>query len=393
MLNFTYYNPVSVIFGRGSIGELPKVMPKCEKILLSYGGGSIKRNGVYEQVLAALKGRTVLEFGGIEPNPRYETCMKAVELARAEGVDFLLAVGGGSTLDGTKFIAAAVPYKAKDPWDMFTNWARVPANPLPLGCVLTLPATGSEMNGGSVVSREATKEKLFFHSPNVFPRFSILDPETTYSLPPRQTANGIVDAFVHTTEQYLTYPADAPLQDRQAEAILLTLIEEGPKALAEPRDYGVRANVMWCATQALNGLIGCGVPQDWTAHMIGHELTALYGIDHAQSLAVVAPGVWRHQLDRKRAKLLQYTERVVAGTLRVPHHGHGHDENVRIDQAITATEEFFRSLGVGTRLCDYNIPADAPEVVAARLAARRMKLGEHGDLGENEVREIVASRK
>ena len=295
MLNFTYYNPVQSVFGRGSIAELPKVMPACEKVLLTYGGGSIKRNGVYEQVHAALKGRRLLEFGGIEPNPRYETCMKAVELARAEGVDFLLAVGGGSTIDGTKFIAAAVPYKAKDPWDMLTNWARVPANPLPLGCVLTLPATGSEMNGGAVVSRESTNEKLFFHSPHVFPRFSILDPETTYSLPARQTANGVVDAFVHTTEQYLTYPADAPLQDRQAEAILLTLVEEGPKALADPQNYAVRANLMWCATQALNGLIGCGVPQDWTTHMIGHELTALYGIDHAQSLAIVLPGVLQHQ--------------------------------------------------------------------------------------------------
>jgi NADP-dependent alcohol dehydrogenase len=366
-------------------------MPKSEKVLLVYGGGSIKRNGVYEQVVGALKGRGLLEFGGIEPNPRYETCMKAVEVARAEGADFLLAVGGGSTLDGTKFIAAAVPYKAKDPWDMLTNWARVPANPLPLGCVLTLPATGSEMNGGSVVSREATKEKLFFHSPHVFPRFSILDPETTCSLPPRQTANGIVDAFVHTTEQYLTYPAGAPLQDRQAEAILLTLVEEGPKALADPRNYAVRANLMWCATQALNGLIGCGVPQDWTAHMIGHELTALYGIDHAQSLAVVAPGVWRHQHQRKRAKLLQYAERVAAGALGAPQPAE-QDEDARIDRAIAATEQFFRSLGVGTRLSDYNIPADAPDVVAARLAKRRMRLGEHGDLGEKDVREILASR-
>jgi NADP-dependent alcohol dehydrogenase len=403
MLNFTYCNPVHVVFGKGSIAELPKVMPRSERVLLVYGGGSIKGNGVYEQVVAALDGRRWLEFGGVEPNPRYETCMKAVALARAEGVDFLLAVGGGSTLDGTKFIAAAVPYKAKDPWDMLGNWARVPIDPLPLGCVLTLPATGSEMNGGAVVSREATNEKLFFQSPHVFPRFSILDPETTYSLPPRQTANGVVDAFIHTTEQYLTYPADAPLQDRQAEALLRTLVEEGPKALSDPRNYAVRANLMWCATQALNGVIGCGVPQDWTTHMIGHELTALYGIDHAQSLAVVAPGVWRHQRQRKRAKLLQYANRVVAdalrvpqpakvaGTLRVPQPGEP-DEDTRIDQAIAATEAFFNSLGVGTRLSDYNVPADAPEVVAARLAKRRMRLGEHGDLGEKEVREILASR-
>ena len=310
MLNFTYHNPVQIVFGKGSIAELPKLVPAEAKMLLTYGGGSIKRNGVYEQVTPRPAGRRMIEFGGIEPNPRYETCLKAVELARAEGVEFLLAVGGGSVVDGTKFIAAAVPYKGKDPWDMLTNWIRVPANPLPLGCVLTLPATGSEMNGGAVISRNATQEKLYFVSPRTFPRFSILDPETTYSLPPRQTANGIVDALVHTTEQYLTYPADAPLQDRQAEAILLTLIEEGPKALADPQNYAVRANLMWCATQALNGLIGCGVPQDWTTHMIGHELTALYGIDHAQSLALVLPGTLRHQRQRKRAKLLQYAQRV-----------------------------------------------------------------------------------
>ena len=266
---------------------------------------------------------------------------------------------------------------------MLSNGPASRPNPLPLGCVLTLPATGSEMNGGAVISRESTKEKLFFVTPQTFPRFSILDPETTYSLPPRQMANGIVDAFVHTTEQYLTYPADAPLQDRQAEAILLTLIEEGPKALADPQNYAVRANLMWCATQALNGLIGCGVPQDWATHMIGHELTALYGIDHAQSLAVVLPGVLRHQKQRKRAKLLQYADRVWG--LR------DGDEDARIDQAIDQTEQFFRSLGVGTRLADYNIPHEAVELVAARLAKRRMKLGEHQDLGEKEVKEILAS--
>ncbi len=310
MQNFTYYNPVKIVFGRGSIAELPKLLPADAQILMTYGGGSIRRNGVYDQVVAALKGRAMLEFGGIEPNPHYETCMKAVEIVRANGVGFLLAVGGGSVLDATKFIAAASVYRGKDPWDIMTDWSLAPADALPLGSVLTLPATGSEMNGGSVVTRESIKEKLFFNSPHVFPRFSILDPETTFSLSSRQTANGVVDAFVHTTEQYLTFPADAALQDRQAEALLLTLLEEGPKAMDEPNNYEVRANLMWCATQALNGLIGCGVPQDWTTHMIGHELTALYGVDHAQSLAIVLPGVLQHQKDRKRAKLLQYSDRV-----------------------------------------------------------------------------------
>ncbi len=322
MLNFTYHNPVNIVFGKGAIAELPKLVPAGAKVLMTCGGGSIKRNGVYQQVIRAMQGRSMLEFAGIEPNPRYETCLRAVALAQAEGIDFLLAVGGGSVIDGTKFIAAAVAYQGADPWDMLLDSSRVPPNPLPLGCVLTLPATGSEMNGGAVISREATREKLFFVTPQTLPRFSILDPETTYSLPPRQVANGIVDAWVHTTEQYLTYPVDAPLQDRQAEAILLTLLDEGPKALADPQNYAVRANVMWSATQALNGLIGCGVPQDWATHMIGHELTALYGIDHAQSLALVLPGVLRCQKQRKRAKLLQYGDRIWGlrhGEEDVPH--------------------------------------------------------------------------
>ena len=386
MQNFTYHNPVKVVFGRGSIAELPKLLPANAKIMMTYGGGSIKANGVYDQVTHALQGRSAVEFAGIEPNPRYETCMKAVERVQAEGVEFLLAVGGGSVLDGTKFIAAASKYKGKEPWDFFSDWSRIPKNPLPIGCVLTLPATGSEMNGGAVVSRNATKEKLFFISPGTLPRFSILDPETTFTLPPRQTANGIVDAFVHVTEQYLTFPADVLLQDRQAEAILLTLIEEGPKALAEPKNYAVRANLMWSATQALNGVIGCGVPQDWATHMIGHEFTALYGIDHAQSLALVLPGVLQHERERKRAKLLQYARRVWSIL-----EGEG-GEDVQIDRAIEKTEQFFRSLNVGTRFSDYQISRDAIDLVAKRLAARGMKLGEHGDLGEKAVREILALR-
>ncbi len=402
MLNFTYHNPTTIVFGRGSIAELPNLIPATAKVLMTYGGGSIKRNGVYEQVVRAMQGRPMSEFGGIEPNPRYETCLKAVDQVRAEKIGFLLAVGGGSVLDGTKFIAAAAKYRGKEPWDLLTHWDRVPAGSLPVGCVLTLPATGSESNGGAVISREATHEKLFFNSPYTFPRFSILDPEATFTLPPRQTANGIVDAFVHTTEQYLTYPADAPLQDRQAEAILLTLVEEGPKALAEPRNYAARANLMWCATQALNGVIGCGVPQDWATHMIGHELTVLYGIDHAQSLAVVHPGVLRHQRDRKRAKLLQFAERVwnVSGTLRVPEADGVTDQDALADQAIDRMDQFFRSLGVGTRLADYNILVDAPAVVAARLGqawhepwrARGFEReGNQGDIGVAKVMLWVAS--
>jgi NADP-dependent alcohol dehydrogenase len=377
MNNFTYRNPVELVFGKGTIAELRRLVPQGDKVLFAYGGGSIKKNGVYDQVRAALEGRDVLEFAGIEPNPRYETCMKAVDLCRREGVGFLLAVGGGSVLDAVKFIAAAVPFQG-EPWDILAKHAKVEAA-LPLGSVLTLPATGSEMNGNSVISRDETREKLAFYSPLVYPKFSILDPETTFTLPPRQTANGVVDAFAHTMEQYMTYPADAPLQDRMAEAILSTLIEIGPKLLEHPHDYQLRANMMWTATMALNGLIGLGVPQDWATHGIGHELTALYGMDHGQTLAVVMPAVWRFKFADKKAKLAQYAERVwgVAGT-----------EEEKAKAAIEKTEEFFRLLGVKTRLAEYGAE-NAVEQVPPRLAQRGVVLGERRDIGPDQVREIL----
>ncbi len=384
MLNFTYYNPVKIVFGRGSIARLPELIPAGAKVMLIYGGGSIKRNGVYDQVFSALRDNPPAEFGGVEPNPQYETCLRAVERVRAEGIDFLLGVGGGSAMDTAKFVAAAAAYPSSEPWEMVYDWSRTPADSLPVGCIPTLAATGSEMNFISVISRRETREKLSVKSPYIFPRFSILDPATTCSLPVRQTANGVVDAFSHVAEQYMTYPADTPLQDRQAEAILLTLIEEGPKALREPENYAVRANLMWSAAQALNSLIGCGVPQDWSSHMLGHQLTALYGIDHARSLAVVMPGVWRQQFARKKAKLAHYAARV--WDIR----DGGEDSRAR--RAIDRTEEFFHSLGVPTRLSDYDIPADAAERVASRAAKLGRKLGEHQDLTEKDLREILALR-
>ncbi len=383
MLNFTYYNPTRIVFGKGTISEIKNLIPEKAKVMLTYGGGSIRRNGVYDQVMHALEGHRVIEFGGIEPNPHYETCLKAVAQVKAEGVDFLLAAGGGSAIDGTKFIAAAAKYPGPEPWDLLLN-ASLIRDALPLGTVLTLPGTGSEMNCGAVISRHATTEKLFFLSEHTFPRFSILDPETTFTLPDRQFANGTVDAYVQVLEQYLTYDVDAPLQDRFSEGILLTLVAEAPKVKADPRNYDTRANIMWCATNGLNGWIACGQPQDWASHMIGHELTALYGVDHGQSLAIVMPGVMHHQRRRKRKKLLQYAERVWGLT--------DGNEDSRIDQAIAKTEEFFRSLGVGTRLADYRIPADSAPLVAARLAERKMLLGEHQDIGRQEVEQILTLR-
>lgn len=377
MENFSYHNPVKIIFGRQTIAQLANEIPANAKVLMTYGGGSIKKNGVYEQVKTALAGFDLLEFGGIEPNPHYETCMKAVELIRKEKVAFLLAVGGGSVVDGTKLIAAAVSF-AGNPWDIVAR--RTPfASALPIGVVLTLPATGTEMNGNSVVTRAATQEKLSFSSPLVYPKFSILDPETTYSLPPRQISNGVVDAFVHVAEQYMNPPANAPLQDYYAESILKVLIEEGPRALSAPQDYNVRANVMWAATMALNGLIACGVPQDWSTHEIGHELTALHGLDHGQTLAVVMPGVWRTLRAQKFDKLLQMGERVfgIAG---------GSPEE-RVEAAIDATENFFRSLGTKTKLAEYGLDETVIEPVAQRFAARQ-----HPFITPDMVRKVLKQR-
>ena len=370
MQNFSFHNPTRILFGQGQLAELSREIPAGARVLITYGGGSVVKTGTLDEVKAALKDFSVFEFAGIEPNPTYETLMQAVELARRERIDFLLAVGGGSVIDGTKFIAAAIPF-AGDPWEILAEHASV-ASAIPFGTVLTLPATGSEMNNFAVITRRASNDKLAFASPLVFPRFSVLDPTRTYTLPPRQVANGVVDAFVHVVEQYLTYPADAKVQDRFAEGLLLTLIEEGPKALREPENYAVRANLMWTATLALNGLIGAGVPQDWATHMLGHELTALHGLDHAQTLAVVLPAMLQVRRTEKRAKLLQYAERVWG--LREG------DEDARIDAAIQRTREFFESLQVPTRLSDYGIGTDAIPALVAQLERHGMvALGEHQD--------------
>lgn len=379
MNNFIYCNPVKIVFGKGEIARLSELVPSDRKILMTYGGGSIKRNGVYDQVKKALAGRNMLEFGGIEPNPRYETLMKAVEICKKKGIDFLLSVGGGSVLDGTKFIAAAAMYEDGDPWIILAKRLS-PTKAIPLGCVLTLPATGSEMNTFAVISRESTKEKLAFSSPAVYPQFSILDPETTFTLSTEQTANGIVDAFTHVMEQYLTYPVYAPLQDRQAEGILLTLIEEAPKVLKNPCDYNARAAIMWCATQALNGLIACGVPQDWSTHMIGHELTAFYGLDHARTLAIVLPAVLRHQLKNKEQKLRQYAERIW---------GISPDKPSAAIEAIDKTEQFFRSVGMKTKLSENGIGRERFEDIANRFRTRGARLGEHQAIGPEQVIEIL----
>lgn len=385
MYNFEYQNPVKIIFGKGTIPKLAGEIPDNAKVLLIYGGGSIKRTGVYDQVKGALKNVEWLEFGGIEPNPHYETCMQAVDIIKKEKVTFLLSVGGGSVLDATKFIAAAALYKGDDPWDFLSHRYEVEVEEaLPLAAVLTLPATGSEMNGNAVITRESTQEKLAFGSPKVMPRFSILDPECIFTLPDKQVANGIVDAFMHVLEQYLTFPVNSPIQDRFAESILTTLIEEGPKVLANRNDYDAAANFMWSATLALNGLIGSGVPQDWATHMIGHELTAFHGIDHARTLAIVLPGMMNIKRENKKEKILRFGERIwgiTDGTY-----------NERIDKAIAKTVEFFESLGVPCTLPEYDVPAETIGKIKERFRQRSSKQGEKGDIDHNEVEAILRDR-
>lgn len=374
MQNFILHTPTKILFGQDQIAGLAQQIPADARILITYGGGSVKKNGVLDQVYAALAGRNVLEFSGIEPNPTYETLMKAVEVVRAENIDFLLAVGGGSVVDGTKFIAAAARYTAdNDAWHILKTVGSEIKDAVPMGCVLTLPATGSESNSGAVITRKSSGDKQHFFSPHVQPLFAVLDPVVTYSLPPRQIANGVVDAFVHTIEQYLTYPVDAKVQDRFAEGLLLTLLEDGPRALAEPENYAVRANVMWSATMALNGLIGAGVPQDWATHMLGHELTAMHGLDHAQTLAIVLPALLIEKKAQKRKKLLQYADRVWG--LR-----DGSEDN-RIDGAIAATRAFFEKMGVPTRMSDYQLDGSSIPALLDKLHQHGMTaLGEHQDI-------------
>jgi NADP-dependent alcohol dehydrogenase len=381
MENFTFHNPTKILFGSGQIASLTTLVPASATVLFVYGGGSIFKNGVHVQVTAALVNHRVIEFGGIEANPDYDTLMKAVELARKEPNVFVLAVGGGSVLDGAKFIAAAANYVG-DPWQMLQDHGSSVNSALPLGTVLTLPGTGSEANGAAVISRRAWQEKLHFISPHVFPTFSILDPNVTMSLPTVQTANGIGDAFVHVLEQYLTFPVNAAVQDRFAESILKVLIDESTKVLAQHDNYDARANIMWATTMALNGILSPGVPQDWASHMIGHELTALHGIDHARTLAVVLPSLLTVKRQEKWDKLLQYGERV--WDIRT-----GTTEE-RVDAVIAQTRAWFEGLGIGTRLSDYVAPDNTAVKVAERLAARGMTaLGERADISPATVTEIL----
>ncbi len=381
MLNFTFQNPTKVIFGKDTIGQIAGEIAKETRVMIAYGGGSVRKNGVLDEVKSALRGYDVLEFGGIQPNPEYEMLLKGVNLAREKKIDFLLAVGGGSVIDGTKFMAAAIPFPG-EPFLLLENGGSAITRSWPVGAVVTLPASGSEMNSRAIISRKEVSWKRGIMNPFLYPRFAVLDPAKTYTLPLRQIGNGVVDTFVHVLEQYLTYPAGGHVQDRLAEGLLNLLIDEGPKALAEPENYEVRANLMWAATLGLNGLIGAGVPQDWAAHRLGYELTVMYGLDHAQTLAALVPAMLKVRISGKRQKLLQYAERVWKIS--------SGSETARIDQAIQKTRTFFESMGLPACLSGYGITNIDFEQVAQLLEAHGLlTMGEKKDVNLSMVGEIL----
>ena len=381
MNNFEFKNPTKIIFGKDTIKEIANEIPSNAKVLLLYGGGSIKKNGIYDQVKTALANVNVTEFGGIPANPEYATLLNALKIIKDEKITYLLAVGGGSVIDGTKFLSAAAVYEGETPWDILTKKI-ITKKGMPFGTVLTLPATGSEMNSGAVITRAETKEKLSMGGPGLFPVFSVLDPQVITSIPERQLANGLTDAFTHVLEQYMTYPIGALLQDRFAESILQTLVEVAPKVLKDPTNYQAASNFMWSCTMALNGLIQKGVPGDWAIHMMGHELTALFGIDHARTLAIITPSHYKYNFEAKKEKLAQYGERIwniTEGTTDDKAHA-----------AIEKTTAFFHQLGIDTKLSDYAKDYEGTaEEVAKRFTERGWKLGERQALMPEDAEKII----
>ncbi|GHU82420.1 alcohol dehydrogenase [Bacteroidia bacterium] len=382
MNNFEFANPVKIVFGKGTIARLSSLIPQGSKVLMLYGGGSIKKNGIYTQVTDALKGYQLWEFSGIEANPHYETCMQAVDLVKKEKIDFLLAVGGGSVIDATKFISAAVYFKG-DPWDILAKGASI-EKAMPIGVVLTLAATGSESNDRAVISRVSVGKKMNFANPLVYPQFAILDPEVTYSLPAHQVANGVVDSFIHVIEQYLTYPVDAKVQDYFAESLMRVIYAEGLKVLHDPHNYGIRANLMWAATNALNGWIGVGVPQDWSSHRLGYALTAQFGLDHAETLAVILPGVIQYMQKEKQEKIL----RLGAAVFNIV----DGDIQERVENTMATLESFFREMGLKTRLHEYGITEQDLDVLSAPVDQLGWKLSENGKIDSRAAKEIFSLR-
>ena len=377
MKNFSFQNTTKLIFGEGTISQIKNEIPVNKKLMLTFGKGSVKENGVYQQVISALDGYNYIEFWGIEPNPKVETLRKAIELGKKENIDFILAVGGGSVVDATKLIASAIPYHG-DAWDLVLDDTLIKQS-IPYADVLTLAATGSEMNRGAVISRAETSEKYAFYS--TYPQFSILDPTTLYSLPSKQIACGIADSFVHVMEQYLVDKNNSPLMDRWAEGVLSTLIEVAPKVLENQGDYVEMSNFMLSATMALNGFINMGVYSDWATHLIGHEITAIAGLIHAETLVIVQPALLRVMRNEKRNKLLQYAERVWNITEI--------NDDDKIVRVIEKTEEFYQSLGLKTKLSQYGLGDDLCDEIVRRFRENGVRLGENGSITADTVKVIL----
>tara|TARA_R110002124_G_scaffold280073_3_gene453121 strand:+ start:4310 stop:5470 length:1161 start_codon:yes stop_codon:yes gene_type:complete len=382
MLNFEFQNPTKIIFGKDQISKLSSEIPKNSNVLMVYGGGSIKKNGVYDQVTKALKDFDVTEFGGVPANPEYAVLLDALEIIKTKNIDFILAIGGGSVIDGVKFLSSATTYEGDEPWDILEKGIKTEKG-MPFGTVLTLPATGSEMNSGSVITRKEIKEKRTMGGPGLFPQFSILDPQVIHSIPKRQIANGLVDSFSHVIEQYMTYPVAAKLQDRIAESVMQTLIEVAPKIMEDPSDYDAASDFMWSCTMALNGLLRIGTPNDWSTHMMAHELTALYGIDHARTLAIIHPSQLRFNLEDKKEKLAQYAERVWGVK-------EGFVEE-KAEAGIKKTEEYFHSLDMDTKLSQYTDQYEqTSSIIKERFEERGWKgLGERRNITPDDAKEIV----
>lgn len=394
MNNFQYYNPVRIVFGEGQIKQLADLVPAKARVLITYGGGSAKRTGTLDEVKTALDNdgeRQIFEFGGIEPNPEFTTLLKAADMVNEQNIDFILAVGGGSVIDGSKFVALVSHLKEEDgtvsreqAWDALTSYTKNIDSAVDLGAVLTIPATGSEMNSGGVINYSERQAKLPFGNPLAYPKFSILDPTKTLTLPERQVMNGVADAFVHVMEQYLTYPVNAKVQDAFAESLLKILITEGKAVKENPEDLEVRKNIMWTATMALNGLIGTGVPQDWTTHMIGHELTSLHSIDHARTLTIVLPSLMRELKDSKKDKLLQYARNV----WNINNDDKQLSDDDVIETAIAYTEDFFKALDLPINLADADLDESAIEPIIKQLKAHGMTA-----LGEHKTNDLEVSRR
>ena len=379
MVQFRLRNPTEILFGKGEIAALKKLVAAGTRVLLLYGGGSIKTNGVYDQVMAALAACDVEPFGGVEVNPVYETILEAAAAARRHGSQLVLGVGGGSVIDAAKFLANVIPITGGDPWDELMA-RRFPANPLPVGAVLTLPATGSESNAVSVMTHRGRRLKYPFANEATRPRFAILDPSTMQSLSRRQLENGAVDAFTHVLEQYMTAPVNTPIQHGFSETIMKVLAEWGPK-LVETKSEEACENVMWAANQALNGLIGAGVPQDWSTHYIGHAITALHGVDHARTLTMIMPMLMRYKLAQKTTMLARYA-RNVWGVNEA-------DDAKAAEAGIARTEDFFRRMGCPVRASEAELTIDEQGILAHLETVGHTALGENRDIRADDVRAIL----